>query len=952
MNQVVQDIQYATPLLVVAASEVSDDCLEAMKELCSSQFSISSKNFPHLASACEKFDVEVPNAIIVQPIYCRSINDLIQFQKSLDKKKYHTFLKWYCTLAFIDYSVNKNIDETRNIFLSCEEIKIDRSTFVIYQATESLFRYHTETTCVCFDNFTTSVAISCIQDFIARPIASTVIKLLEYGFNELKLEPKSVRDAKVRADFAGLSNNTTEFLQIVKGAMKELEGTSNYALLGSFYEIIGLMELRNPDFTHTHKLIPSSSQPAAFNWLPNFTQRPLQLFMAAANNYNKAYYHGSCIDCGIRVIICGYTEIIQSIAYYIDQHSKDEEVIFRSWDLINVVSRLGMKRRAALLASQFSKTFVQTDTANTYTIFALNIILKSSDSSSVVQIRDLCIPMIMTLLEEKEKVPMPVYSKFLSKTMSTIGPSLNFENQTNLFNELEAHSCEKISLPLQLSKMEIDKLPYTITKQDINKRSGSGVFLYSYLSNTDTFSEFTVDINHLITVSAHFYNPFSITLKAENVHLIADNSSFCDTSTQYLKPNSENIIPCHITALKEGQCTIKGISMSFFGAKQNFLLKEPITISAVRNVPNFHLRTDLPLSSSLTLYDGEVHEFTIWITNLGEIPISNLQINFLQPDIARLIEGPKLPINPHCMSKLRCALTALKGEEHLAAKIVASCQDSEYCCSHNIRQKLVIDDSLEICRIYLMTAHPRGEKSCDKVFIGFEVRNNAPCSFMYKSNLCDSESSGLIGQDESLLIVGTYNPGDLISNGSDANKANLIATTKIKEAEIGKSLNLTQRLRVAMCVSMLQRIMDRWNFEWTVSSIRRGELVTKQTAVDEELFNGIESRRIQAKFEWKDENEEIVTDLSIDTKYLLTISFDKEMILCGIELSNEISDDDDEENGAILWEGELNQKVDKGKTQFDFVLCFGVAKMNKFYVNYTSSTGIEGQTFVTVDVTE
>lgn len=222
MNQVVQDIQYAMPLLVVAASEVSDDCLEAMKELCNCQFTISSHNFPNLVSACGKHNVEVPTSIIVQPIYCRSINDLIQFQKTLDKKRYHTFLKWYCTLAFIDYSVNKNVDETRKNFLSCEEIKSDRSTFVIYKSAESLFHYHTETTCVCFDNFTTSVAISCIQDFIARAIASTAIKLLEYGFTEMKIEPKSVGEAKVRADFAGLSNNTTDFLQIVKGALKEL----------------------------------------------------------------------------------------------------------------------------------------------------------------------------------------------------------------------------------------------------------------------------------------------------------------------------------------------------------------------------------------------------------------------------------------------------------------------------------------------------------------------------------------------------------------------------------------------------------------------------------------------------------------------------------------------------------------------------------------------------------
>lgn len=949
--QVVQDIQFATPLFVVALSEISDDCNEAMKELCSSQFPVSSKNFPNLIETCNKYDVKVPDSIVVQPIFCPSINDLIENQKSLDAEEYHIFLKWYCTIAFIDYSVNKNIDETRNFFLECSDIKPDRCNFVIYQATESLFQYHTDTTCVCFDTFTKQVSISCIQDFIARGIQTTIIKLLDYGFNDMKLEPKLIRESKVRADFAGISGNTPTFLSQVKNAMKELEGTTYYGIMGSFCEICALMELRTPDITH--KLYPSNVPPSAFHWLPSFTQRSLQFYIAAANFYNKGMCCAKCIDCGIRLVVLGFKEAIQPVAYYITNNWRDEGVMKRSWDLLNVVSRFGMLRKAALVASEFSKTFEQTDTGNTFTLFALKVLLKDSSSSSLVQIRDLCIPMILKLLEEKEKVPMKLYSRFLSKTMSAIGPALDTDKQIHLFNELESHTCVHISLPLIMKKMSVDQLSYSISEKETHKRSASGVFLYSYLQNNDTpFSNYKVDIKHSITFSTNFYNPFAITLKAENVHLISDSSVTCDSTTVYFEPNKNSLVRSHLTPHKAGDVIVKGISMQFFGAQQDFLLKEPIVLSAVADVPNFHLRTDLPLSSNLTLFDGEIHDFTIWITNLGEHKIDNLEVNFLQPELGKLIEPPELPIPAFGQATIRCAVFALKGEEYLAAKVVASCNQSSYCCSQNIRQKLVINDALEICRLFLMTTPPRGEKSHDKVFIGYEVRNNGSCSFMYESRLCGVLTKGLIGQNESLMMVGSYNPSELISNGSDANKSKLISMTKQKESEIGRSLSLSQRSRVAMCVSMLQRLMDKWNFTWTVSSIRKGQLISKMAAVDDELFNGIESRQIQVKVSWfNDDNQQEVTDVMIDSKYALLVEFDKEMINCSIDLTPD-GETDDETTIDILWEGELNQHDEQGKKTFQFILCFGAAKPVKFFIYYTSITGIEGQTTILVPVKE
>ena len=949
MKHVLQDVQLATPLLVVAASEVSKECRRTMKKLCTSQFEVSSKNFTLLIDACNKKNVSVPNSIIVQPIYCSTISDFLAYQNTLEQEKYHMFLKCYCTLVFIDYSLNTKIDDTCNYFLNNDIIKNKRISFVVFKATEELFNYQSETTCVCFDTFSMTVTISCLQDFIAKSISLASIGVLENEIQDCGIDSKSIREAKSKADFFGISNNVHDFISQVKAAMKELESSESYAVIASFYEILGLIEYRNPGSLHTHKLMPTNYLNNAFKWMPQFSNRTLLLYTAAANYFHKDKVYGRCIDCGIRMILCGAVEIVPSIANYISRNSTQPEVLTKTWDLLNIVSQFKMYRKTALLASEFSKIFESTDASNTFTIFALNIILKDTSSSSLVQIRDLCIPMILRILEEKSKVPISYYSKFLSKTMSAIGPALSHEMQTRLFTELHIHQCEKISLPLVLIDMQADKLPYTITRQEKKRRSGSGVFLYSYLNPNDNFVEITVDVNHTITISAQFENPFSIDLRADDVHLIANKNATCKYTTEYFKANSLNTIHCHITPQKVGECAIKGIALTFFGAIQEFALKDPIILNVVGNVPNFHIRTNLPLSSSLTLFDGEVHDFTIWVTNRGEQNIVSLAVNFLQPELAHLVEGPELPLLPHTQTTIKCAITAIKDEEYLAAKVVASCARSDFCCNFNIRQKLIIDQSLDIRRIYLMTNLPRGENAMDKVFIGYEVRNLANCSFMYNSTICGNTSTGLIGENESLMMVGSYSPSELITNGNDANRTKLISMTKLKEAKIGKSLSLTQRMKVARCVSMLQRLFhpDKWKFEWTVSSTRKGELVSKANAVDEDLFNGIEARQIHAKISWLKDGDP-TDSIYTDSKYSLLIEFDKEMTKCGIELVIF----DQEDSNDVLWEGQLVQSDANGKNKYEYTLCFGSPKSYKFYVNYTSLNGIEGQTQFDITIQE
>jgi len=70
-------------------------------------------------------------------------------------------------------------------------------------------------------------------------------------------------------------------------------------------------------------------------------------------------------------------------------------------------------------------------------------------------------------------------------------------------------------------------------------------------------------------------------------------------------------------------------------------------------------------------------------------------------------------------------------------------------------------------------------------------------------------------------MVAGYATRELRTDGSDANERNVVALTRPMEARLGVGLRLDQRAKVAKCVSIMQRLEFKWNFDWAVSSTRR-----------------------------------------------------------------------------------------------------------------------------------
>jgi hypothetical protein len=385
-----------------------------------------------------------------------------------------------------------------------------------------------------------------------------------------------------------------------------------------------------------------------------------------------------------------------------------------------------------------------------------------------------------------------------------------------------------------------------------------------------------------------------------------------------------------------------GVEITFCGAIQMLPFSEKVDIGVVNNVPRYHLTTDLPLSSDLRVYDGEVHEFNFWVTNTGDATISDLHISFQQPGICKMVARPAMPLRPGDQASIGCVLTAERGTDIIAMTIVSLCDGSELCCSQPIRQLLKIFDSLVIRRIFPLKLYQG-----DAISVGYEIQNLSPCTFEYTSIVAASKSEGLVGGRESLLVVGRYQLADLRSDGTDAVRTRVIAMTQAMEERLGRGVNASERAKAARFASILQRLEAQWEFEWALSHTRRGRLVSRQSTFHDDLFSGIESRQVRASVVWL-LNGEVIGDVRKNTLYDFVADFQKdEVIRCELLFIGA-----NERVRTIFWEGELVREVPAGATMFKFVLCFTQAGKFPMMVKHVAKSGMSGQTPIGVSVAE
>ena len=954
MLKLPQEICVSIPLLVVAAGDKSVDCDNIMTRFCQAPFIVECKNVAALTDICISSDVDAPSMLRIHPILCKTVTDLIQLSDILSVEKYHFFFRCFSTLVFIDYSLNNDISKIQEQFLTFPGVYQDTCSFVIYKGIESLVEYHSETTCLCFESHSDSVVISCIHEFLSKTAATSACRLLEFGLTQ-EVRDSQFQVVKVKADFAGVGCDIKSAIQILHSVPHGSDCKDN-EWNGTYYETLGMLEQREPGITKTWKMLPSGGMLHCFSGMHGMKSDDLPVavicYLYGAGYYDKAGCYSKCVECGIRIIIHGFKQMLYPVMNYIVEHAKTANLTREAWTFVHLIHSTGMKRHAALLAAQLSNAFDDVEMCAELRMYSLNILLRLTDASGFMQMRDLGIPLFMSLLKSSFKLPREILGKFLAKIVSTIGPKLDPDQQADLFSELSRVNVLDINLPITVKSAEVKRLPYSFVKIDRNAPENKrDVFIYSYLpANKKSIEPISMPAMQLITVILELYNPFSVPLICDQTSLIVSESSVdCKAKSEKLEPLSVTNIHSYILATKISSFTVTGLEMCFYGVKQRIQLDGPIKIEIVDNVPRYHLRTDLPLSSDITLYEGEYHEFYLWITNSGSSPISNLKIDFHHPDVTRVLEPPKLPIMPSCELAVKCCLVANKKEDTITIKVTCSCEDSDYCCTQSLRQHVSVSDSLNVNRIFLIKAaspEPVNDNT-EQICVGYQVQNLSSCTFQYKALVSDTRVKGLIGGNESMLIVANYSMSELKSDGSDAEKGRIVAVTKFMEEKLGTAIKPEQRLKVAKCVSIMQKLEAKWKFDWAISSLRKGILKNRVMIIDDDLYEGIESQQIRASIIWLLDGKEAVS-LKRNELYELVADYGNDLIQsCQLKFVQDCDRDH-----SVLWEGELCNYDEVGKPKFSFFICFSFPGSFIMKIMHVTKTGISGYTPVTVRVSE
>ncbi|OHT03806.1 hypothetical protein TRFO_01492 [Tritrichomonas foetus] len=989
MTQILQDVHLSIPLLIVPAADISPKCVSLMKFLCKGQLEINVKKNEKIINTANSFNVSPPQMVKTHPIFCNSFSELISYTEVLNEEKHHFFLKSYAILAFIDYSMNKNIEAITTSFSNFPGIQDDRKAFVIFDVpndnTESFLSNQEDSAfhiCTVSNQFSEIEGFFYIINFLSSVMAESASRLLNIGFKISDIQPKNIREEKVRADFASISRYEQEFMRQVKIGLNDIEGKYLPAFLASFYEILASYEELKPGIINEYKISNPSSHKSPFKYTPSSlvdsgSSPIVQFYLASAYQYHEHRYYDKCIDIGIKLINSGYKALIHPLVLYISKRAEKKFVLNRAWDLLSVIQRQGLQRRSAVVANQFSKIYKR-DASKMFIIYALDLILKNTNKDSLVQIRDLGFPMVIELLESKQNVSKTILSRFISSILCSIGQSLDFQHQELLLHELKNKGCEEVNLPLCVEKVIFEK-PQVIISRNISKGSNNdnnGLFLYSYLPQKNKEEKsITAAVNSVVTIHYVIKNPLSVILQLDDVRTVCQDCD-CKLSSHFLAPNKTTIVHSSIVPLKSGTIPINGLEFNFFGAHQKIDIVSDIIIQAVDNVPHFTLRTDLPITSRMELYEGEERPFTLWVTNSGTEIINSLDIEYLQPEIVTTLSKPKLPLLPGQKTAIHCCLTASKDEEYISLTVrsnvlpetttessnasdpsdkVDDTQYETYNCSQTLRQYYDTIESLKINRVFLMERPP--QTSTDEEFaslsdfinVGYEVLNNTDCAFQYDAVISNKSISGIIGAHESVLTIAAYKTSELKSDGSDAQRSRVIALTKIKEESLGRSLSQPERVIVAKEVGIMQRLEAKWHFTWRVSSARHGILSSKATSIDKKLFSGIERRQIRPNIKWvlESSNEEVENVMRYKV-HRLDVDFGEDQITdCSLILMS-----GNPAKSGILWQKNLAQHDDDGKTNFDFILSFSTCEKFKMIIKFVSSQGVSGEKPIIVNVVE
>ena len=678
----------AIPIFVFPAGQASESETKIIKHLGSTEFNIEIPANSDFHQNCVKKNIIAPYHIRAKYVPFRHITEFLVYYKVF-KNEFDVFLEnlkkeqneiskilplifhlYYNIIVLIDCEENKDPEIIREQVMNVIQTRTRLSFFYFNypaNATDNppsnatiLLKEYSDQTCIH------SIA-QALQDPVIISIYDTEIFQIyssKAKYNKDSQNYKYIVNVLVRNSLRLISDEK----EIVGQAFEEIFKLTDLSkeANGLVCEIRGLIEERFFGLTTSFSKPPNDYSLWA---LAENDITPFFYFSNACFFYNTGKYYTKSVDCGLRVLKMGNSDVINSLCTLICKETSKKGMFLRGKQLISLCLYLNHKRTAALVAYRLGTNFQEKKKAEFF-VLCLNILLdlQKEKQEKKEQIKTITrSPSAQARFEANEKNDIglnlsnlfshivsqlfvyindvPKLTKLLLTILSVVGTELPSETLHMMFAFLKAITISDLqfAVHLKISVLKCEPIKPNISIQE--RSAGKSVFIYNGVSGKN--SKLVTSVGSPLLINVRLNNPYS-----EAVPII---SRFDVSSNQHLRvddiavdltPRNSTDLQMMVTPTASGSYSISRISFTVFDCLQYIDLLKPIEFTAVKNAPSFSVRTDL-LNRTLSAFEGEWINFKVWILNTSpETAISNITLNFKDAFAHAVVSKPILPLEP------------------------------------------------------------------------------------------------------------------------------------------------------------------------------------------------------------------------------------------------------------------------------------------------------------------
>jgi hypothetical protein len=353
----------------------------------------------------------------------------------------------------------------------------------------------------------------------------------------------------------------------------------------------------------------------------------------------------------------------------------------------------------------------------------------------------------------------------------------------------------------------------------------------------------------------------------------------------------------------------------------------------------FCVRTDLPLGTALSLFDGQVISAKIWISNCGVIQIGEVRFDVCEGVKVEFVPV-NMPLEPGEELLMEMKVMICAPVQEISILVVCDTCNYDFHSVKRTVQPITVEKVVSITSIRAMTVMPEdfdaAENSSDLVFMVCYISNHSEHLFSYEASfrksalelscvLCKERKTGLLTPFQTTAFILAVEKAAIESSFGNEDRLRVMNAVKAQEERCQGRISKAQRMDLTERIAISSFVEEHLKFEWTYGYGKRGMVMGSGCLADPSIL--LELRRKRPKLNVRIEELEVVR-CSVSLEKFGDAAF------------------------GVLWGEQLEERCPEGKREFSFQFLFTKSGEIEFDVRYVIIEGVKGKRTVSAMVVE